>query len=341
MPKKRKTIRKVWTRLAKPAAIDSQCSSKHIREMELHLERWESFWLRDGKYAIANCLPGCKRSHMEEWRRHLLSSDLSKRTINKHLATIRRILVVAENHEIIKSRPRLEQLHEPSKGSRKQYLRNEQIDAMFDCAHVLDWPRTGIEPGLWWKCAIVMYRTYGFRTQELVAYESIKKPITWRNITFDEDSPNIASEEKNSLGWLFYVPPKTRKKKPEPIYIPLTKYARHALNIMRSTMQSEDSPIFSNPRHQAKFFEEWFKWINAAGIKSKDEDVRYYPYCLRKTCATYMNRHVTGLATAICRWGSSGEAKVASDHYISDELTLRRIHDAPMPSSFEAFLLAS
>jgi hypothetical protein len=71
------------------------------------------------------------------------------------------------------------------------------------------------------------------------------------------------------------------------------------------------------------------------------EGARFKPYCLRKTCATHMSAHKTGLATAICRWGSSGEAGVATEHYIGSDNIIRFLLDAPMPKSFDTLLTAT
>lgn len=330
------TIKKVWKKYGLPAAYDAQCTAKHIRECSLHVDRWKSFWKGrpDGKEA--NKLPGCKRAHLEEWRRNLVNIGLSPRTVNKHLATIRHILVVAEQHEIIPSRPRLEQLREPV--TTKLFFRNEQIDTLFKYASNLRWPNCGIEPGLWWQCAMVLYRSYGFRTQELIAYDPSASPLTWANISLDPRSPNLESDAINELGWLFYVPPKTRKKKPTPIYLPLTKYAHRALQVLQRCRKNDTQPIFNCSRNPERFYGEWYRWMEVSGVRPRGEDTKFTPYCLRKTCATFLNQHKAGLATSVCRWGTSSEAKVAADHYVSDELVLQELHNVPMPTSFDAFL---
>jgi hypothetical protein len=185
---------------------------------------------------------------------------------------------------------------------------------------------------------MVLYRTYGFRPQELLAYDAKKTPITWANISFGIESPNPSSEETNEHGWLHYTPPKTKRKKPHPLYLPLTKHARAALNIIAATRVSNDAPLFPMPHSQQGFLKQWYRWFEDAGVKPKIDGARFKPYCLRKTCATHMSAHKTGLATAICRWGSSGEAGVATEHYIGSDNIIRFLLDAPMPKSFDALL---
>lgn len=335
MTKKKHTLREVWDQYGLEEARKAN-SKKHIAEINLHLRRWESHFGNQKKVRVKKI----ERHHMEDWRRKLVDSGLSPRTANKHLATVRRILIIASNNNIIRHRPKLESLPEP-KGTQKLYLRNEQIDALFDAASGLRWPPGTVAAADWWRCALIMYRTYGFRTQELLAYESSKRPLTWQAIHYNPESPDENSNEMCDFGWLSYVPPKTKKKKPDPITVPLTKYTRAALDIMAQAKTSEDSQLFPSPRHQERFFETWYGWLKAANVTPKNPELVFQPRHLRKTAATYMNQHRPGLATAVCRWGKSVEADVAQDHYIANDLLLRELHNVEVPKSFEAFLFGS
>lgn len=343
MGKKQKvSFRFVWENHLKPSLLDAKCTKKHVQEMELYLTRWETFWASTtGKTPKVQ---RCSREHLETWRRHLLDLDKYKpRSINKHLGAMRSILVAAAKHGLLKRRPMLEQLPDTTLDpARKIYLRDEQIDALMLNPSCLHWPPrsfTGVDPSDWWRCAIVMYRTYGFRPQELLAYDKNKQSLTWANITFATESPNPSSEQTNEFGWLSYVPPKTRKKKPHLHYLPLTKHARAALDKIAATRTKPDAPLFPMPSSQQGFLKQWYEWFEATGVKPKVEGARYKPYSLRKTCATHLAQHRAGLATAVCRWGSSGDAKVANDHYIQDDLLLQSLHTAPMPKTFDTLLL--
>jgi integrase len=344
MPKKKKvSFRYVWETHLQPSLLDAKCTPKHIQEMDLYLTRWESFWKTKAKKSPK--IQACSREDLEKWRRHLMDLDKYKpRSINKHLGAIRSILRSAAKHALLKRRPMLEQLPDTTLDpARKIYLRDEQIDALMSKTDSLVWPRksfSGVEPADWWRCAMVLYRTYGFRPQELLAYDPKKTPITWANISFAIESPNPSSEQTNQFGWLHYVPPKTKRKKPHPLYLPLTRHARAALDIIAVTRVADDSPLFPMPASQQGFLKQWYAWFEDAGVKPKIDGARFKPYCLRKTCATHMSAHKTGLATAICRWGSSGEAGVASEHYIGADNIIRFLLDAPMPKSFDALLTA-
>jgi hypothetical protein len=328
------TFRFVWDKFVLPSLHDSKCTKKHIQETELHLERWEEFWKAKGKEVKVQ---KCERKHLERYRRHLMEMERYKpRSINKHLGSVRTILVAAAKNGLLKRRPMLEQLPDTTLDpARKIYLRDEQIDALMTNTESLVWPpksHTGVEPSDWWQCA------YGFRPQELLAYDSKKTPICWSNISFGIESPNPSSEEKNEFGWLYYIPPKTKKKKPHYLYLPLTKHARAALELIKATKVSDSAPLFPMPHSQQGFLQQWYRWFESAGVKPKVEGARFRPYALRKTCATHLSSHKTGLATAVCRWGSSGEAGVASEHYICDDSIIKYLLTAPMPSTFDSIL---
>jgi len=338
--KKKVTFREVWETHLKPSLLDSKCTQKHIQESELYLERWETFWKSKGKTPKVQ---KCDRKHLEEWRRHLIGLDKYKpRSINKHLGSIRSLLVAAAKHGLLKRRPMLEQLPDTCVDpARKIYLRDEQIDALMRKTGSLVWPPrqfTGITPADWWRCALVLYRIYGFRPQELLAYDSKKTPIAWGNISFAVESPNPSSEETNQYGWLVYTPPKTKKKKPLPLYLPLTHHARAALNIIEPTRVAPDAPLFPMPHSQTGFLTQWYAWFADANVKPKIEGARFRPYCMRKTCATALSLHKDGLASAVCRWGASKEADVATTHYILNDGLLGSLLDAPMPKSFDELL---
>ena len=335
--KQKVTFREVWDKYLKPSLQDAKCTEKHIQESELYLERWEAFWKSKGKEIKVQ---SCGRKHLEQWRRYLI--DLGKykpRSINKHLGAIRTILVCASKNGLLKRRPMLEQLPDTTLDpARKIYLRDEQIDTLMLNPGCLTWPPkslTNVDPSDWWRCAIVLYRTYGFRPQELLAYDRKKQPICWGNISFAKESPNPSSDEQNEYGWLAYIPPKTKRKKPHYIYLPLTKYARAALEKIEATRVAPDAPLFPMPHSQTGFLNQWYAWFEATGVKPKIEGARYKPYVMRKTCATHLSKHWPGLASAVCRWGPSADAKVATDHYIGDDAIIKHLLDAPMPKTFD------
>jgi site-specific recombinase XerD len=112
------------------------------------LTRWENFWESEGKQPAIH---RCERKHLETFRRHLISLDKYKpRSINKHLGSIRSLLVSAAKNGLLKRRPMLEQLTDDTLDpARKIYLRDEQIDALMNTTESLVWPPksfTNVEP---------------------------------------------------------------------------------------------------------------------------------------------------------------------------------------------------
>ncbi len=151
------SFRFVWETYLKPSLEDANCTQKHIKELELYLTRWEAFWDSKGKQPWVQ---RSERKHLETWRRHLIGLDKYKpRSINKHLGSIRSLLVSAAKHGLVKRRPMLEQLPDTTLDpTRKIWLRDEQIDVLMTKTECLVWPSksfTGVEPSHWWQCALV------------------------------------------------------------------------------------------------------------------------------------------------------------------------------------------
>ena len=281
-PKKKKQLsfRYVLEHYVRPSQDDKKCSTKHIQELERHLKSWEEFWKSpEGKEVLRGeklNVKSCERNHLAVFRRHLLSdaeSPLKNQTVNRYLRSINQIIKAAEDHGLIKHRAKLARLaNDGLDPAEKIYLRDEQIDALMGAADKLTWPKfesSGLEASTWWMCALVLFRIYGFRPQELLAYNSTRKPVTWKNISFDEVSPNPSTHEINKYGWLFYTPPKTQRSKPTPLYLPLTRHARAALDLVLVSRVSDDAPVFRMPFSQQSYLSQWYTWLEIAGVKPK------------------------------------------------------------------------
>lgn len=351
-PKKRlPTLRRVWRRHLFPELQKKNRSAKTINDIQLHLNRFEEYW-RNKRMSYPLIIARLKRENMEEWQQSLLATGLSARTANKHLASIRQLLVCAEKHRMVKQRPRLEQLTH-CKASPKLYLTDDQLDRLWNAASQLTWPRVGdLHPAEFWRSALILYRIYGFRTQELIAYELGKTPLQWRNISLDAETPNPSGTAINNLGWLWYLPQKQKWAKPDPLYLPLTRHARAAImkladaaGVGSNCSPSEAAtPLLPISRAPVTFYANWRSWLKLAKVQPKQlpdsaETTMFDPKHLRKTCATHLDRHHKGLADAVIGWAAREGSRVSSVHYIADELTIvDKLNSAPMPASFDAWL---
>jgi hypothetical protein len=338
-------LREVWEKYLHPSLQNYGRSPKTLADIERHLARWEEFWRSEQRITDPLVTSLCKRHHLEQWQQSLKASDLSIRTVNKHLASIRQLLICAEKHRLVSNRARLEQMPH-KKAAAKLYLTDTQLDRLWNAASDLNWPQGDIAPCDFWRAALILFRTYGFRTQELIAYDS-KHSLKWNNICRDSaETPNPDGTAVNSLGWLWYVPIKQAWAKPDPLYLPLTRHSAAA--IAKLVVGNSDDPLFRIPRSSRSFYNTWECWLNLADVKPKaipgaKEQRKFEPKHLRKTCATYLDRHHKGLADAVCGWGDrtseTERSEVSSTHYIADELTIvDKLNSAPMPASFDAWL---
>jgi hypothetical protein len=360
--RRRPSFRRVYQRYVLPSLQEkNRSATKTIADIELHLARWYEFW-NEQRIIYPLLVTKVKRENLEEWRRHLSTATkynrgkpLAARTVNKHLASLRQILVAAEKHEIIGTRPRVEQLRH-RKAAAKHYMTDEQIDRLWVAADKLNWPSTNQLPARdWWRAALILWRTYGFRTQELIAYEASAAEfcLCWSAVSLDEETPNPEGTAKNKWGWMVYVPRKQSWAKPEPLYLPLTKHTRAVIdrlgNLERSAYpllasQAEQAakltgPLLPCPRAASRFYAMWSAWLSIADVRPKTDGATYDPKSLRKTCATMLDRHAKSLAEAVVGWGERTGSSVAQTHYIADELWLvDQLTTAPMPSSFDAWL---
>jgi hypothetical protein len=355
----RKSVRWVWRKFLRPEMVKNNRAVSTIKEIELHLSRYESYWRK--KRMLYPLLPKRVRpEHLAEWQSALKKQGHSNRTTNKHLGSIKQILSVAERNGLVRYSPGVKAL--PTKRAAiKYYFRSEQIELLWKNVGTLAWPtaeRIGILPSETWRIALMLYVTYGFRTQELLSFESVKQPLTWQNIRWHSETPNPGGTAQNEWGWLWYVPQKQKWAKPDPLYLPLTRHARAAINRLAAVAgvgpETSDTallaqPLIPIPKSRVNLYSEWDGWCVSSGVLPKQLPgslpVHFNIKHLRKTCATLLNRHYPGLAEMVCGWGQREGAKddsrsrVALDHYIADEQVLvEKLNSCPFPKCFDDLL---
>ncbi len=293
---------------------------------------------------------GAFQSWLQQESRFPLPAGAS--SVNKAMKEVRKWLELAadEGHEVqrvkvpkslrVRARPRY-------------YLDGESIDSLWRAAERMVWPPmkrratmaapwtgTGMETSEWWRCVLVLLRNYGMRVQDLVAYDHLKAPITWRDVSLEEQSPNPESLERWPLGWLYYRASKTEDSSGREYYLPLTVSARAAVDRLKQAALSldgqarADSPIVRVAMGHG--LTEHFKTLQGiAGVATRTGQP-YQLEDLRKTVATYSATVHAELPWALCGWtGSGGGSQVARKHYQQPEpLLVRELHRVPMPACF-------
>ncbi len=165
------------------------------------------------------------------------------------------------------------------------------------------WPRiSGLATGDWWRCALCLLWTYGFRTQELIAFQKGKQQLSWSCIHFDTETPNPAGQAHNAHGWLVYVPQKQRWAKPEPLYLPLTIHARAAIDWLAGAARAQcggnlppGRPLFPWSSSHKSLYAQWEAMQSRADVRTKAGPPFQFKH-LRKSAATYLEGHWPGLA---------------------------------------------
>lgn len=348
--RKNPSLEAVFRRYVLPDLQLRKRSPRTIADIELSLREWRAFWEakvvrieaeRGTRIPHPWLIRSVRQHHLERWQAHLAGqtssrtgAPLSTATINRKLGAIRQVLVAAEG-KIIARRPRVRCLS--TKPAPKYYVTESQISALWLACDSASWPRVGtLSAAEWWRCALLLYWVYGFRTQELVAFARGMDPLKWSAITFGRETPNPEGTAENPHGWLSYTPQKQKWAKPAPLYLPLTAHTRAALDKIRSAMGSApDQAIFPWPRGQRDFYQAWKRLQKSASVRTKSGEP-FELKALRKSAATYLEKHHKGLGAAVCGWAARGESNVMKTHYEVTELVLvEKLGSYPLPACFD------
>lgn len=211
------------------------------------LERWEEFErrIRDLGQRIHYPLPikDITSSYMRAFQEWLqATTTLGPAMINKTVMEIMSTIALAgdDGHEV--RTVRCKRLPEPT--GAKIYFDDLQMSQLWIASGEMDWPAkqvdkpragasfcgTGLEPSTFWRCAMILLRTYGMRVQDLAAYESDKTPVTWREICLTAKTPNPHGRAEWPLGWFTYRSGKMESRGGRQYYLPLTQYTRAAID---------------------------------------------------------------------------------------------------------------
>jgi integrase len=343
--KPERTLEAAFAKLVKPKMLQRSRKPGTIRDIERALEKWREYWTAqmktDTRISDPCVLSNVKVRHMERWQTHLLKElQLSPPTVNRYLGSIRQVLVAAESRGIVKRRPKVERL--PTHAAKKFYLTIEQVESLWSAAGAATWPQCpGMSPGDWWRCALVLYWVYGFRTQELIAFQTGKQSLCWSAISLEAETPNPEGTARNALGWLVYTPQKQSWAKPQPLYLPLIPATRAAIDRLRAAAVHRDGELVAGARifplgtaHKS-LYRQWRAWQTRAKVATK-AGTPFLLKSLRKSAATYLEKHRKGLGAAVCGWADREISQVMQTHYAVNELELvDELATYPTPECFK------
>lgn len=288
-----------------------------------------------------------RRKHFSYFRKWLGENGHSIAAQNEACRVVRQILLCAVRHEIIPTAPRIERIHHRGVAP-KVFQSDEEIGLLWDACKHATWPRYDsagkkllYSPATAWRVAIVMFRTYGFRTQELVRHENDFRSLQWLSIFPPGITPNAVGRGECEYGWLSYVPQKQERMKPEPLVVPLTKHIAKALSLVVPATLVRSAPILDWVLSSVGFYRQFHELNRLAGIKPRSGSgvSRYQIKHFRKAATTAINLHRPGLAEHIIGHGAdrSGQSSISSKHYDNAEsAVLECMATLPMPTCFDS-----
>ena len=350
--------------------------------------RWKEFWdsqpdeveyvsnkrNREIKYRCMNPVlhfPRIEKQHIEIWQKHLLNDlELSPRQVDKHVGWLMAILSAGSKQGYpteakpyqVPAAP--EAIDTGRRRAPKLYHDREQLGLIYDACQYAQWPRRRgglgranvntplpFKPAAYWRAAVVLYSNFGFRTQELIAFEKTERPLTWSNISTATKTPNLEGLAHNEWGWLDYVPTKQeragkRQDASEPVIVPLVRCVRAHLESIRPKNWKPDDPIFPFPFSNADFYATWRVILAQSGVVARvcRRTGKQYDYKIahfRKTATTLYNNHCRGLGPIVCGHSERDLSKVVSDvsdkHYDNPESWLvEQLSSFEQPAAFGA-----
>jgi len=306
--------------------------------------RWEEWWksLSSERLPIAVI----RRKHMQCFREWLSANGHSAAGQNEACRTVRQVLLCAVRHEILAHAPAIESVDHRGVAP-KVFQSDEQINDLWEACDAAEWPRFDANhkrlpysPATAWRVAILLYRTYGFRTQELIRHEANFRALQWSSLFRPGLTPNPVGRCECEHGWISYVPQKQERKKPDPLVVPITKHVRAALSRVVPVEMDREQPILNWIMSSVGFYRQWHGLNELAGIKPRDGSGvrRYLPKHFRKAATTGINLHRSGMAEHVVGHGAdrSGQSSISSKHYDNAEAAvLECMMTLPVPSCFE------
>ena len=372
---------RAFKELQRPWLVAHGRSRDTIRQYELSVRQWSEYW----RVVVVKCgtahpaLAKLRAHHFESFREWLVGRGLSNRTANKRvgdlLAILERCNAAGRDEFRCDSPPRVGRLDE-TKAAPKLYFRfrtktevrrretgrhtfedlvgaGDELSALYLACRRAEWPtrdRAGqpIDPVRQWRAAIVLYLTYGFRTGELIQVLSTDRPaLDWSQITWDLRSPAPGSHAESPHGWLWYVPGKQQRVKPDPLCLPLSGVAAEHLRDHRCSAGHPVSgplagPVFHWPLCADSFYRTWKRIVEPFPVKRDlrtgkaiERQVKH----LRKTATSWHNHFSPGIAKHILGHAARGEDRISVDHYDNAELSIvEAIRRLPVPTCWRTDL---
>ena len=366
-PRRRRTLRRAFIKFQQPRMRAEGAKKAALSPYLTALKAWETYWcerylsrrinssdLTNGGASVPQTdsqksqgktkvydppIDRITKAHLESFRQWLMPGRTAI-TVNNYLRSIGTILRSADTWLDGQKEPKVKRL-KARKAARKIVISIDHVDTIYRSCESATWPsqnRSGqpIDPAEQWRAAVVLFFCFGFRTQEVVRYQSWRRSLSWENFHWQSASPGL-SDAVNDHGWLCYVPEKQEGVKPEPLVLALPELvALHLRALWSNQGRPESGIVFDWPWNERSFRSTWRAICRAGGVKPKlgSGVPRYTIKHFRKTATTYHNLAEPGIAPYIV--GHADRESVSDRHYNNPELaTTRALQKFPLPKSFD------
>lgn len=291
-----------------------------------------------------------RRKHLTLFREWLAAAGCSAVVQNSSVQSIVQVLRAGVAHEILLTYPKLDPIP-VRKSAPKVFPRDEEIDRVWDACENATWPFSDSQQrplhysaSVGFRSALVIYRIYGLRTQELVSFESGFRSLRWENVHPPGITPNPEGREECEHGWISYTPQKQQRVKWQPLYLPLHPCAAAAIDRIKPADCDPSRPVFDWSKSSVGFSKQWRAIFALADVKPRQGSGvdRYTVKHFRKSAYSSINLHRPGIAEHIighCSDRSQTGSVVGTTHYFNAESAIAEcIRTMPVPSRFSTLL---
>lgn len=280
-------------------------------------------------------------------------------SLRKWFSTIKKTLRAGVEREALDRLPPFPELPRAGKQRFRGFaggVELEEVDRLYRAAEAAHWPRLArriprkdrygwLTPAVWWRAWLVLWWTYGLRTQDVVGVRGAETGLLWEEITEAPACPLAWVRTRCPTGWLYAFPGKTEETKGEPIVLPLSACVRRHLAVFRPAAglraRPDDPPrVFPHGRSPNDFYRALREIKRAAGV---GDDVypsapRKLPHGLqavrsiRKGCSQNWDDVKDGLGAWVLGHVSPG-TNAESYKSVAKDL-VAGVEDLPLPPSF-------
>lgn len=224
------------------------------------------------------------------------------------------------------------------------FLTDDEVERLYWATYRLPEPKGWSDErsiGALWRCALVLFRNYGFDTQ--IVFPNTNRAtsiLTWACVYTEHAlPPGRVANCPNGDGWLVL----RRQKTGRALFLPLEAVSRAHLDAIRPAKVDPDAPVMglAGGGKPAERFQELCRLAKLAE-KWDPELQRPAPWVLkdlRKTCATVHDANLPGAARMVL--GHSA-GTITERHYANElPVLVRALSTLPQPAAFRSIVDAS